>query len=880
MAEIGAKYAENAFNEYKEKFDFIVTRKIPLIFYNTHIHFQQTNTRPGFIPEGVGGFFEFLKGRVVIPYMGSLEEFRHVIRHELVHVFMTEKTFNVISNHRIPTDRFPALWFVEGLAEFWSTEWNAQADMVMRDIVLNNIFVGYRDFIKVYGTFIMYKAGQNFLDFVSQEYGEDKILLMIDNMWRFDRFDDVVSFTLNESIDKIDSKYEYYLKKKYFPLFEDQTLHKIASDKITNQGFNFSPTFYSDENGDYVYYIANKDGYSSVYELQLDYNYEEFEESRRLITGEKDHVFEAFHLLKPSISTSSDGKIAFITKSGATDVIHLYSIEEDELIKTYRFDEIISIEAPSFNNNGTRLAFNAVDNKGFNDLFILNLKDGTIDRLTNDYYSDKEPVFLETENALIFTSDRTEGEFEQKRNLFKYNFDTGAIDYLTYINANVTVPRVNPSGEIFFLTDYEDITNIWKLEYNEEGLPSGMTKTTDFLTNIFEFTFKSDTEIIYSAIEAFSFQFYILDLTTVENESKFVAFGSPFSETKWEADKIVLDSEKDRIEYENEYTLDYAVSQVIADPVFGARGGAIMTLSDLLGDDRYVFLLYNTAEVQSEILSSFNVAISRINTKFRTNYAYGIFHFSGRRYDIRESDQYFNERSFGGYLTFIFPFSKFQRIETSVSVANSDKELFDDVLSRKALLVTNTVSFVHDNSIWGSTGPIDGSRFRFLLGYTSDVKFSNVNFYSVIADYRYYLRTGYRTSFASRFSIFYNHGKEARRYFAGGSWDLRGWKRFSIRGEKLWITSFEFRFPVIDQLIIRFPFLGLGFFNIRGATFFDMGNAWDEVYEETLGSVGAGIRVNFLNVITFRYDVGKRIENGFREFQDGLFYQFFFGWDF
>ncbi|MCB0750967.1 MAG: hypothetical protein KDC52_05800, partial [Ignavibacteriae bacterium] len=96
MAEIGANYAEEAFDELKVKFNHIILQKIPLIFYNTHTHFQQTNTLPGFIPEGVGGFFEFLKGRVVIPYLSSLDQFRHVIRHELVHVFMTSKVINLI----------------------------------------------------------------------------------------------------------------------------------------------------------------------------------------------------------------------------------------------------------------------------------------------------------------------------------------------------------------------------------------------------------------------------------------------------------------------------------------------------------------------------------------------------------------------------------------------------------------------------------------------------------------------------------------------------------------------------------------------------------------------------------------------------------------
>jgi hemolysin activation/secretion protein len=114
----------------------------------------------------------------------------------------------------------------------------------------------------------------------------------------------------------------------------------------------------------------------------------------------------------------------------------------------------------------------------------------------------------------------------------------------------------------------------------------------------------------------------------------------------------------------------------------------------------------------------------------------------------------------------------------------------------------------------------------------------------------------------------------------GGSWDLRGWPRWTIRGEKLWLTSQELRFPFIDQLALQLPFGGIGFSSIRGALYFDAGAAWDRKYTETLGSVGGGLRMNLFGVLVLRYDIGKRIENNFTELQDGLFHQFFFGYDF
>ncbi|MBI5729895.1 MAG: BamA/TamA family outer membrane protein, partial [Ignavibacteriales bacterium] len=306
----------------------------------------------------------------------------------------------------------------------------------------------------------------------------------------------------------------------------------------------------------------------------------------------------------------------------------------------------------------------------------------------------------------------------------------------------------------------------------------------------------------------------------------------------------------------------------------------LLSLSDLLGDEQYVFYISNTAEVQSEILKNFNLSLARVSLKDRTNYGFGVFNYSGRRYDIRASDEYFYERVFGGYISLIYPFSSFQRLEAEMDIANSDKELFGSFITRKSLLVTNTISFVHDNAIWVVTGPVDGSRFRLLLGYTSDVKYSNVNYYSLIADYRKYFRLGLRSSLAARAAIFINDGKEARRYFAGGSWDLRGWDRWSIRGEKMWLSSIELRFPLVDQFTINFPFFGLSFFQIRGAVFFDAGAAWDKDYKETLGSIGAGIRINIFNAFALRYDIGKKIEKDFTQLQPGLFYQFFFGWDF
>ena len=877
MAQIGAKYAEEAYEDHKIKFNFVVNTRIPLIFYNTHIQFQQTNTTPGFIPEGVGGFFEFIKGRVVIPYLGSLKQFRHVIRHELVHVFMTSKIMNVLTDHRIPTDRFPPLWFTEGLAEFWSTDWDTQADMVMRDAVINHEFVPLARMDRIYGTFQMYKEGQNFLMFVSETYGKEKILELMENIWRFPKFVDNLEYTLGESLEKIDERWDYYLKKKYFPLIKKEKTHAVSSVAVVNQGFNYSPAVYKDTNGVSIIYVGNHIGYSSVFQTTLNSEAPDSNVTRILVEGEREKTYEAFHLLEPSLDVSKNGLVVFVTKSGRSDVLHFYSLKLKREIKEFRRKDLISISSPKFSRDGKSIVFNAIDDKGFSDIYILRLKSFRLKRLTNDYYLDKEPVFGE-EGKVIFVSDRTGGIFKGKENLFEIDTTTYRINYLTYVNANVDYPGFSPDGQrLYFTCDLDGAANLYELKL-KDGLPYGMIKSTNFLTGLFGFSFLNDSTIVYAGFENFSFKLY--EHTLKSNDGKTVKFHFEKSFGIWKPEEIALKSKKEILRYKRKYSIDYAFSQVVTDPVYGTRGGAVMELSDLLSDDKYYFLLYNTAEVQSEILKSFNVAITRINSSSRTNYGYGIFNYSGRRYDIRESNEFFYERIFGGVFSLIYPFSVFNRLEASVSLANSDREIYENLSNRKALLLSNSLTFVHDNSLWGPTGPLDGSRFRLLLGYTTDIKYSNVNYFSFIADFRKYFRTSLRTAIATRASIFINQGKEAKRYIAGGSWDLRGWPRWGIRGEKLWLSSVEFRFPLIDKFVVKFPFIGIEFNGIRGAAFFDAGGAWDTKYRQTLGSIGVGVRINLFNVIAFRYDIGKKIENNFSNLQPRLFYQFFFGWDF
>src|SRR5512138_2778908 len=87
LAPVALAYAEETYDLLAVKFGHTVTSRVPLIVYASHSDFEQTNILPFSPPEGLLGVTDFLKPRVTLPFRGNLAEFRHTLRHEMVHVF-------------------------------------------------------------------------------------------------------------------------------------------------------------------------------------------------------------------------------------------------------------------------------------------------------------------------------------------------------------------------------------------------------------------------------------------------------------------------------------------------------------------------------------------------------------------------------------------------------------------------------------------------------------------------------------------------------------------------------------------------------------------------------------------------------------------------
>ena len=646
---------------------------------------------------------------------------------------------------------------------------------------------------------------------------------------------------------------------------------------------------------------------------------EEFQRKEKnvdvIIKGERTADFESFHILNSKIDVNEDGVLVFVSKSGKSDVLYLFDLDTEKIINEFKFKNIITLFSPSWSPDKTRLAFTGIDFSGRADIYQVDIATGKVGRLTNDFFDDRDPVWDDEGQFIYFSSDRTNINNNSYYNIFAYEISTGEISHITYGEHNDFTPAVSGDNRYFaFTSDRDGAFNIWLVEnpgkfsspYLVENTPSiGIMNTlpafslkdnrtqarkiTNFTTGAYDPEWTDDNSILFTAFEKFSFQIQELSnvISRYDSAKNVQRDSLDVTTPTQKMDKIVAHSVVSTVRYKPKFNLDVAQSAIMQDPMYGTSGGAQVAMSDMLGNYQYHFLLFNNAQTKDEFLESFNVAVSRLDLSHRTNYALGAYHFAGRYFNWYEG--FFYERRYGGFGSVSYPLSVFKRVEGSLNFRHSYKEWYGRGTGRNALLLSGFLGYVKDNSLWGPTGPLDGERINLTMGITKDVRHSNVNFYTIIFDARKYFRLTRRTCFAVRAMTRYNHGKEALRFYMGGSWDLRGYKRWSLWGKKIFLINNELRFPFIDRFIINFPFGGMGFSSIRGAAFVDFGNAWDDKMDSVLGSAGLGIRFRLGGFLVLRYDFGKKftltdthnlLNPNNVKVSSGIFQQFFFGWDF
>ena len=917
IASYTARVAEDAYQSLRKGFRYDLVDRIKIIVYNSHNDFGQTNVDLSPPEESVGGFTEFFKNRVVIPYEGEWEKFRHVIHHELTHAVMLQMVYGAgvqsiitgITQLQLPP------WFVEGLAEYESRGWDIESDMFMRDATLN----GYLPTIPYLYAFLAYKGGQSVWYYIAERYGEEKVGEFLGKVKINKSVERGMQQAIGVDIEEFSKRWQRYLKRKYWPDIanrkEPEEIGKRLTDHRKDGSFvNTSPSM--SNKGDKFAFLSDKDGYFDIYLASaIDGRI-----LKKLVRGQRAGNLEELHWLRgPGISWSPDDKrIVFSAKTGRGDALHITDVKSGKIIKTVT-PELDAIYNPTWNPKGSEIAFMGIRN-GQSDIYAFDLETKKLRKITDDIFSDVEPRWSPDGSKLVFASDRGDyvdgivpENFRQQNidiknyDIYEINADGSDIRRLVKSDFLERVPVYSPDGKyIAFVSDRSGVNNIYlkNLESGEEypitnvltgafqpswgGNGSRMVFASFYYAGYDLFMLKNPLDIEPGSIEVQETQF-VKDLKKKEQEEQLAeenekektdeeiqkyrtfVFDDAFARGQVKsgprtrdvfldsADYILPTGDYKVHNYKVKLSPDLVYGTVGYSQFFGTQGFTNIMLSDVLGNHRI-----NIAASMFGDFRNSDYALTYFYLPKRLDVGAGLYH--NAYYLWSYSTGWVRDRNYGLSLYLSNPFDRYRRVDyglTLMGISRSYLELPDDLVDllvkydlispTNRYFLLNSLSYTKDTTIWGYTGPANGTRYGLGVTYSPRVGKNGLDFATFRADWRKYYRIKREYTFAVRAAGGLSAGINPQKFFLGGlpNWlnldymggiriehfediyfstfemPLRGANYYQLVGNRFLMTNIEFRFPLVRRLLMGFP-LPIELWNVGGALFMDMGMAWNK----------------------------------------------------
>lgn len=632
--------AELWYQMHSSVLDDTFSRLNPMIIYNDHVGFQQTNAIQGQINVGTGGVTEGLRNRVVFPVAVTNQQTHHVLGHELVHAFQYHMIFEGDSTSMQNLANLP-LWMVEGLAEYLSIgRIDPHTALWMRDAVLHdNLPKNLRALDS--GKYFPYRWGQAFWAYVTGVYGDEAIKPLFINTAKYG-LEPAIYGTLGIKSDQLAKDWTESLRQTYgnqmkgitaagnpldkskkdkkdenpFGLTEKAPGKPILTDKNAG-GMNISPVL--SPNGKYVIFLSEKDLFSIDMYLA---DAKTGEIIRKVVSTTKDGHIDQLNAMESGVTWSPDSKkFAFDAYQQGASVLIIKDIVKKKTEKR-SLKGVPSFSNPAWSPDGRTIVVVGQVN-GQTDLFAYDVKTKKVRRLTNDRNSEILPAWNTDGTKLAYATDqlslqrgRTNGAW--KMNLAVMDIASGATEIIdVFPNADNVNPQFDEKGNLIFLSDRDGFRNMYKYEtatkkvYQMTDLLTGITGITPYAPAIsvadsrdrIVYTYYSDGEYAIFQGKTADFELREVDATKVDMTP---AALPPFAPGRrdmvntnlrlmnlHDSDSVKTDMKS--VKYKPKFTLEYlgggaGAGVMTGNTSFGnnvgVAGGVNMLFGDVLGNNQ------------------------------------------------------------------------------------------------------------------------------------------------------------------------------------------------------------------------------------------------------------------------------------------------------
>jgi Tol biopolymer transport system component len=532
LARRAADSLEGFYARLVEKTGMRLEERVPLLIYNSHPKFQQTNVIDEILEEGVGGFTEIFKNRIVVPFEGSYRQFDHVLAHEMVHAVMFE-AMRQDAGSRIAgaiQTRMP-LWFSEGIAEYVSLDWDRPSEMWLMDAVT----AGYLPMPtgEIQG-FLAYRAGQNFLFYLDRTFGPGTVKKVVRRTLRDRDLEKAVLAVTRVSLRDLGEEWIRELRWAYWPELGKREHGSKAGRKLTHAGedgsyWNMQPSISPD--GAKIAWFSDRGTRQGLYVGEVEALPRK--EPRQVHQGGGTPSHESFSPFRSGLTWSPDGRrIAVAALSGGRNVVSIVDAVSGRVKKTLdpRLD---ALSNPDWSFDGNCLVFRGVRN-GQADLWMYDLAKDSLSRLTDDLADDDEPAFSPSGRYLAWSSESDgKGGIAARRTLWLLDRVGGGKRLVSSSEGDEARPSFggtsDDSAKLAFLSDRSGLPQVYLMEQPLSPNPS-VRPVTNLLAGVQCPRISRDGEkIALSLFEAGAFDVYQVDASRHPTDS--VLASTRFMET-------------------------------------------------------------------------------------------------------------------------------------------------------------------------------------------------------------------------------------------------------------------------------------------------------------------------------------------------------------
>jgi Tol biopolymer transport system component len=837
--------------------------KRPLIFYADPPDFQQTNLSGGLIPQGVEGFTEPLRDRVVVRFNGVAADDDHLVGHELVHVFQFDISNKLGAGGMAGFQRLP-LWISEGMAEYLSIgRIDANTAMWMRDAAVRNDLPTLQQLGRD-PRYFPYRYGQAFWAYIGGRWGDGVIPVLFRAAVK-NGMEGALQGVLGISSDTLSAQWLEALRAQYLPLAPGMTLPDSTGARILEPvdapgAMDVAPVISPD--GKYVAFFTSRALLAT--ELYVA-DVETGKIVKKLTTPNTNTHFDALSFVNSAGAFSPDGKkFAFIVYANGDNQIAIYDVASGHTDRQLGFKGVGAINDVSWGQND-KLVFSGMHG-GVSDLYTYDLGTGALVQLTNDRYADLQPTWSPDGKTIAFATDSGPNTDLDKLTYGKMNIAlrdvaTGATRLLPLFDGAKHInPQFTPDGrELYFISDRGGISNVYRMDlatgatYEVTNVATGVSGITDLSPAVS--VAQQTGRVVFSVFQHGGYVLRRMDPQTAQG----LALATQIPDTVTMAqvlppnvpgyglitrrvhDPVTGLPPKESFPtsaYKSSLAIDYIGSPgvgigVASGPYGGiqAGGGVAAYFSDLLGNRVVGAAISGGGDIRN-----FGGQAIYQNLSHRLNWGVGLSHtpyitgfvgyqdtsvaVPGGSYPAYIVNQ-FLQRIYYEQASFLtqYPFSMTKRIEFNAGLTHVGY----GGENRRFLVVGNQVfqlpkegipnqppsinygqvsaALVGDYSFFGFTSPIAGGRYRLEVG----PNFGGINFVNVLGDYRrYFFARPITFAFRGVHVGRYGNGSEDQRLYpmyVGDPQLVRGYEFDNFRQQECIGGSTPSSCPAFDRLI-------------------------------------------------------------------------------